>query len=186
MLSIKRILIIAIVILTFGLAWKFYKKANEAKKLKIGETSLSPTKKIKSINDLVDIFTSGLKLKGFIEIRNFSGKDYTLNQISLDCFSSETEKLIAEQTNIIQNDIVLKAKQTTNIPLEYDVNIINALSIFKESNVIPEDYTVWKIIAHPAKAFEVITIKNLKIKLKGFIEAQKITISVNEIIKPYE
>ena len=186
MLSFKNILIIAIVILTLGIAWKYYKKLRDTKKLKIGETSLRATKKIKDFKELVDVFKNGLKLKGFIGVKNYSSNDYTLNQISINGFSPAKEKLIAEQTNIIQNNIRLKAKQETNIPLEYKVDIVNALSLFKESGVIPEDWTVWKIITHPAQAYNTIDIKKLRMKLKGFIEAEGITLSINEDYYIYE
>lgn len=186
MFRLKNIVILALVIITFGIAWRYYKKYKNSGKLKVGEISLTPTKKLKTFDDLVDIFKDGLKLKGFVSIRNFSSNKYTLNQLNLDCFSPETEKLIAEQTNIMQNNIVLTAKQSTNIPLEYKVDILNTLSLFKESKVIPEEYTVWKIISNPTEAFENIKIKNLKIKLKGFIEAEGITIPINEIVNLYE
>jgi len=186
MFKLKNIVIIAIVILTFGIAWKYYKKLRETEKLKIGETSLSTTKKVKTFNDLLEIFKNGLKLKGFISVRNFSGQDFTLNQIKLDCFTPQTDKLLAEQTNIIQNNIVLKAKQVTNIPIEYKVDIVKALKLFKESEVIPEDYTVWQIITHPAQAFEIVKMSNLKMKLKGFIQAEGITLSINEKYNLYE
>jgi len=181
MLKVKTILIIVLVIITLGIAWKYYKKYRDQEKLKIGEISLTPQKEIKSFDDLVYVFKNGLKLKGFVQIRNFSGQDYSLNQISIDSYSPETEKLIAEQTNILQSDIVLKAKQSTIIPLEYNVDIINALSLFKESKVIPADYTVWKIITHPLQAYKDIKLSNLKMKLKGFIQAEGINMPVDEL-----
>lgn len=186
MFKLKNIVILALVIITFGIAWRYYKKYKESEKLKVGDVSLTSDKKIKSFDDLLYIFKNGLKLKGYVSIRNFSGQDYKLNQLSIDTFSPENEKLIAEQTNIIQNDIILKAKQSTNIPLEYNVDILNALSLFKESKVIPEEYTVWKIIANPVQAYKDITIKNLKVKLKGFIQAEGITMSIDEINHLYE
>ena len=186
MFKLKNIIILAIVILTFGIAWKYYKKIKEAEKLKIGSTSLSTTKKLKSFSDLVDIFKNGLQLKGYVSIRNFSNSDYTLNQIKVDCYTPKTNKLLAEQTNIIQNNIVLKAKQETNIPLEFTVNVLKALSLFKECSVIPEDWTVWKIIAQPMQAYEIIKMNNLKMKLKGFIQAEGITLSINENYNLYE
>ena len=88
--KLKHILIIVAVILTFGIAWKFFKRLKDTEKLKLGDTSLKAAKKLESFKDLVDIFTSGFKMKGYIEIRNFSGKDYTLNQLSLDCYSPFT------------------------------------------------------------------------------------------------
>jgi len=186
MTFIKNIIIVAIVILSFGIAWKYYKKIKDTDKLKIGGTSLKPTQKLESFNDLLSIFQSGLNMKGFIEIRNFSGKNYTLNQISIDCFSPKTKKLIAEQTNILQKNIMLQNKQTTNIPLEFKINILNALSLFKESGVIPEEATVWQIVTKPATYWSAIDIKKLKIKLQGFIQAEGITLSINEDYPLYD
>jgi len=184
--GIKTIIILAIVILTQGIAWKYYRKYRDAEKLKIGETSLKATKKIENVNDLVDVLRNGLLLKGFVEIRNFSSKDYYLNQISLDCYSPKTEKLIAEQINILPQSLQLKAKQSTHIPLEYKVNIINALSLFKESGVLPEDASLWQVVSHPAQYWPGISLKNLKMKLKGFIQAERFNITVNEDYNLYE
>ncbi|MFH2141963.1 MAG: hypothetical protein ABIJ97_06045 [Bacteroidota bacterium] len=186
MLRLKNIIIVAIVILTLGIAWRYYKKYKDSEKLKIGETSLRATKKIENFNDLVDILKNGLLLKGFVEIRNFSGRDYTLNQISLDCFTPKTEKLMAEQTNIIQNNISLKKKQITNIPLEYKIDIMNALSLFKESGVIPEEATLWQVVTHPGQYWSGMDLKKLKMKFKGFIQAEGITLSINEEYLLYE
>jgi len=173
-------------VLTFGIAWKYYKKMRDTEKLKIGETSLKPTKKISNFNDLVDVLQNGLRMKGFIEIRNFSGKDYTLNQISLDCFTPKTEKLIAEQTNIMQSNINLVNRQVTKIPLEYKIDIMSALTLFKESGVIPEDATLWQVITHPGQYWNGIDLKKLMMKFKGFIQAEGITLSVNEEYPLYE
>jgi len=178
--KLKNILIIAAVILTFGIAWKYFKKYKDTEKLKIGDTTLKTEKEIKNLNSLVDIFQNGLRVKGFIGIRNFSGRDYTLNQISLDCYSPKTKKLVAEQTNILPGSIVLKNRQETNIPLEYNIDIINALSIFKESDIIPADTTVWQIISKPATYWPGVNLRKLKIKLTGFIQAEGITLSINE------
>lgn len=186
MLKIKTIIILAIVILTLGIAWKYYKKYRDADKLKIGDTSLKAEKKIENFNDLVSILKNGLILKGFVEIRNFSGRDYSLQQISLDCFTPKTEKLMAEQINILSNNIVLRKNQTTNIPLEYKVDIMSALSLFKESGVIPEGATLWHVITHPGQYWSGIDLKKLRMKLKGFIQAEGFNITVNEDYSLYE
>lgn len=182
----KKILIIVLVILTLGLGYKYYKKAKDTEKLKIGNLSLKATKKIKDFNDVIDVFKNGMILKGFVQIRNFSGQDYTLNQISIDGFAPISNKLIAEQTNITKHDILLKNKQETNIPLEYKVDILSALSLFKESGVIPEDATLWNIITHPSKYYETTQLNKLKVILKGFIEAEGITLNINQEQLLYE
>ena len=180
MFNIKKILIIVVVILTLGLAYKYYKKAKDTEKLKIGNISLKATKSINNLSDIIDVFQNGLLLKGFVQIRNFSGQDYILNQISIDGFTPTSNKLIAEQTNITQKDILLKSKQETNIPLEYKVDIISALSLFKESGVIPENSTIWNIVSQPAKYYDSSNLNKLKIVLKGFIEAEGITLNINQ------
>lgn len=180
MVKLKHILIIAAVILTFGIAWKYFRKVKDTEKLKLGDTSLKSSKKLESFKDLADIFKSGFRVKGFIEIRNFSGKDYTLNQLSLDCYSPKTQKLVAEQTNILPNDLVLKNREVTNIPLEYNIDIFNALSLFKESEVIPTDATIWQVVSQPATYWKSINLRKLKVKLIGFIQAEGITLSINE------
>jgi hypothetical protein len=178
--KLKHILIVVAVILTFGIAWKFFKRVKDTEKLKLGDTSLKAAKKLESFKDLVEIFTSGFKMKGYIEIRNFSGKDYTLNQLSLDCYSPKSQKLVAEQTNILLGNIVLKNRQVTNIPLEYNVDLFNSLSLFKESDILPADATVWQVVSKPATYWDQVHLKQLKVKLIGFIQAEGITLSVNE------
>ncbi len=178
--NIKKILIIIAVILTLGLAYKFYKKAKDTEKLKLAAVSLKSEKPINDINDIADILQNGLLLKGFVQIRNFSNQDYTLNQMSIDGFSPKSDKIIAEQININQHDIILKSKQVTNIPLHYKVDILSVLSLFKESEVIPEDTTLWQVITHPAKYYDSTNLNKLKIILKGFIEAEGITLNINQ------
>jgi len=178
--NIKKILIIVAVILTLGLAYKFYKKAKDTEKLKLANVSLKSEKKITDLSDIIDILQNGLILKGFVQIRNFSGQDYTLSQMSIDGFSPVSDKIIAEQININQHDIILKNKQVTHIPLQYKVDVISALSLFKESGVIPENSTLWDVITHPAKYYESTNLNKLKIVLKGFIEAEGITLNINQ------
>ena len=180
MSSIKKILIIVVVILTLGLAYKYYKKAKDTEKLKLASISLKTENKIDTIGELVEIFQNGLILKGFVSVRNFSDQDYQINQVSIDGFTPKTQKNIAQQTNILQNSITVKAKQETAIPLEFKVDTVKALDLFKESGVIPENFTIWEIITNPLEAYESIKIKNLKILLKGFIEAEGITLNINK------
>jgi len=178
--KLKNILIIVAVILTFGIAYKLFRRLKDTEKLKLGNTSLKAAKKLTSFSDLKDIFINGFAMKGYIEIRNFSDKDYTINQLSLDCYSPKTQKLIAEQTNILPGSLMLKSRETTNIPLEYNVDLINSLSLFKESELIPPDATVWQIITEPSKYWSEINLRKLKVKLIGFIQAEGITLSVKE------
>jgi len=180
MINYKRIFAIIAVILTLGLAYKFYKKAKGVEKLKLSSVSLKSEKKITELNDLIDILQNGLILKGFVQIKNFSGEDYTLSQMSIDGFSPVSNKIIAEQININQHDIILKDKQETHIPLQYKVDVLSALLLFKESGVIPEGTTLWEVITHPAKYYESTNLNKLKIVLKGFIEAEGITININQ------
>jgi alpha-N-acetylglucosamine transferase len=186
MLKPKNIVLIVLVILSLGIAWKFYKKYKDSDKLKIGSTSLKLKQQITNFNDLVHVLKNGLVLEGFIEIRNFSSKDYALNQLSIDCFSPVNEKLIAEQTNILQNTLVLTKKQTTNIPLEYKIDIVNALALFKECGLIPEEATLINIITHPAQYWSGIDLKKLKVKFKGFIQAEGIHLNTDEEYAIYE
>lgn len=186
MSQLKKIIIVALVILTFGIAWKYYRKYKESDKLKVGEISLKPTKKITEVSDLSEILKNGLELTGFVELKNFSSKDYTLNQINLDCFTPSTEKLIAEQKNILENNIKLEKRKSTNIPLEYKIDIMNALALFKESGVIPEDASLWQVVSKIDQYYNKIQLEKLKMKLKGFIEAEGITLSINQEQSLYE
>ncbi|OFY36141.1 MAG: hypothetical protein A2W91_04975 [Bacteroidetes bacterium GWF2_38_335] len=65
MFKLKTIIIIVIVILTLGIAYKYYRKLKDTEKLKLGETSLKPVKEIKDFNDIVDVLKNGLRLTGF-------------------------------------------------------------------------------------------------------------------------
>lgn len=186
MFTRKKIIIIVLVVLTLGIAWIFYRKYREAKKLKIGNVTLAPSPKISDANDIINILKKGLLLEGEVEIRNFSGKKYTLNQLSLDCFLPGTEKIIAEQTNIIQKNIELKDNNVTPIPLNYKVDLLNSLKLFKACGVIPEDATIWKIISNPEEYYQKIDLKKLRIKLAGFIQIEGITLPINLEYPLYE
>ena len=61
----------------------------------------------------------------------------------------------------------------------YTVNIVNALLMFKESEVLPADATVWQVISQPAQYWKEINMKKLTMKLKGFIVAEGINLSIN-------
>ena len=180
MSNLKKILIIAVVILTFGLAYKYYKKAKDAGKIKTGELTLKAENKIDTFGELADAFQKGILLKGTIQIRNFSSQDYKINQINIDALSPNTKKKIATQTNIMSSSITVKAKQETLIPINYKLDAVNALNLFKECEVIPMDTTIWNIITHPVKIFSDIKLSKLKILLKGFIEAEGITLDINK------
>jgi hypothetical protein len=186
MVNFKKILILVLVILTCGIAWKYFKKISGAKKISIGEIILKPEKKISTFSDLVEVFKNGLKLTGFVAIRNFSGSEYTLNQINIDCYTPKTNSLLAEQTNINPNEIILLPNQITNIPFEFKVDIVNSLLLFKECEVIPAEWTIWKIIAHPVEAYKIIELDNLKMKLKGFVQAEGITLPIDQDYSLYE
>lgn len=185
-LNIKKILIITLVIITLGFAWKYYQKYKGAQKLKLSTIELSPTDKITNVQSLLNIFLNGLHLKGFIKIRSFTDKDFVLNQSSIDCFTPISDKRIAEQINILQKGIKLEAKQVSYIPIEYTLDSIAALKLFKESGVIPEDTTLLNVVTHPEKYYNQIDLNKLRIKLKGFIEAEGITLKINQDQMLYE
>nr|MDD2636400.1 hypothetical protein [Bacteroidales bacterium] len=98
----------------------------------------------------------------------------------------KTNSLLAEQTNINPNEIILLPNQITNIPFEFKVDIINSLLLFKECEVIPAEWTIWKIIAHPVEAYKVIELKKLRMKLKGFVQAEGITLPIEQEYNLYE
>jgi len=185
MLKLKNILIIVLIVLTLGIAWYYYRKLKDTDKLKLGAISLYPTQNVQNFEDAVAVLQNGLRMEGFIEISNLSEHDYTLNQMSLDLLTPSSQKVIARQTNILQQDLVLKRKSVTPIPLTYHIDIPNALSLFKESGVIPADSTLWQVITHPSQ-WSTVDFKKLKIKLKGFIQAEGITLSIHKEIPLYE
>ena len=185
-LNYKKILIIIFVIITLGAAYKYYKKYKGAEKLKLANVSIKSDKDISDVSDLVDIFQNGLNLTGFIEVKNLSSEDYTLNQLNVDAFAPTSGARIGEQTNFLTSNIILKSKEITNIPISYNVDIMNALALFKESGVIPQDSTLWQVITHPAKYYDAVNLSKLKVKLKGFIEAEGITLNINQDQYLYE
>lgn len=184
---VKNLIVIAFIIVAVVggyIAFSFYRKAKSSEKIKLGEVTLVPEKKIDNLEDLVEIFQNGLKLRGNVTLRNFSNTDFTINQMSLDCLSPTMDevKIIAEQTNIMAQNYTLLKRATGQIPLKYTVDVLKVLKLFKESGVIPEDYTVWQIVSHPAQAWEDIDISKLSVRLKGFVQAEGITIDIDEII----
>ena len=180
MSNLKKILLIVLVVITLGFAYKYYKKAKDTGKIKTGELTLKPVNKLDTFGELVEVFQKGMQLKGNIQIRNFSANDYKINQIKIDALTPKTQKKLAEQTNIMQNQITVKAKEETYIPITYKLDAVNALKLFKECEVIPMDTTIWYIITHPVEIFKQININKLKIQLKGFIEAEGITLDINK------
>lgn len=185
----KHIIITAIIIIVIAagfIAWKLYKKYKESQKLTIGTISLSPEKPLNNAQNLLEALQSGLNLTGYVEIKNYSGKEFTLSQAKLDCLSPETQKTIAEQTNILIQNITIEKNKTTQIPLQYKVNIINILPLFRESGLMPKEKTLWQVITNFSQYAQNINIRKLQFILKGFIEAEGITLNINELIKPYD
>lgn len=185
----KHIIITAIIITLIAvgfIAYKLYKKYKEAEKLTIGNISLSPEKPLNNAQNLLEALQSGLSLTGTITIKNFSDKNFILSQAKLDCLSPETEKTIAEQSNIQSENITITKKSDSQIPLKYKVNLINILPLFRESGLIPKDKTLWQIIANFSQYATEINIRNLQFILRGFIEAEGITLKINQTIKPYD
>jgi len=185
----KHIIITAIIITVIAagfIAYKLYKKYKESQKLTIGNISLSPEKPLNNAQNLLEALQSGLTLTGYVEIKNYSSKEFILSQAKLDCLSPETKKTIAEQTNILSQNITISKNTETQIPLQYKVNLINILPLFRESQLIPKDKTIWQIITNFSQYAQNINIRNLQFILKGFIEAEGITLNINQTIKPYD
>jgi hypothetical protein len=181
MYNLKKIRLIVAVALSLGIAWKYYKKYKTAKdKLKLSHIQLHATDKVDSVSSAINVLQNGLTLEGYIQVRNFSDKDFKLEQSSVDVYTPKTDKRIAEQTNILQSAITLKAKSESNIPLQYNLDSLAALKLFKESGVIPKDTTLWQVITHPNQYFNQVDIKKLKVRLKGFITAEGINISIDQ------
>ncbi|RLA76338.1 MAG: hypothetical protein DRG78_19220 [Epsilonproteobacteria bacterium] len=101
-------------------------------------------------------------------------------KLNVDAFAPTTQTRIGQQTNFLTSNITLKSKDVTNIPISFNVEIMNALALFKESGVIPQDSTLWQVITHPAKYYDAVNLNKLKVKLKGFIEAEGITLNINQ------
>lgn len=185
MFGINRLLLFAFVILSLGIAWKLYKRYLGTNKLILGNIEFKPQQNLSTIAGIIDAINNGIKVSGSISINNFSDKDYTLNQIKVDCYIPKTNTLIAEQTNILKSDIVLKSKNSTLIPIDYNIDVANSLSLLKETSVLPQDITAWQIISKPKSSLESIKLSNLAIHLKGFIQADGYTLDINEIHFPY-
>ena len=83
MSNLKKILLIVLIVITLGFAYKYYKKAKDSGKIKTGELTLKLINKIDTFGELAEIFQKGLLLKGNIQIRNFSGNDYKINQVKM-------------------------------------------------------------------------------------------------------
>lgn len=190
-MKIKRQHIIRTILIITGLiiiilARKLYIKYKESEKLIIGEIKLIPTKTLTNISNIIEALKTGLQLKGHITIKNYSKKQYTISQIKIDCLSPESQKIIAEQTNILSEDIILNKKSETQIPLEYNINLLNIQLLLKESKVIPSEVPIWQIVSKINQYLQEIKIRNLELILKGFIKSEGITLEINQTLKPYD
>lgn len=180
---------IVAIVLTFGLILVFkkgYNKVAGTRKIEIGEISLSPVKPLNKAENIIGAFTSGLELKGFVTVQNLSKEQYTLSQINIDLLTPVEGKLLADQTSFMSTDKILTGRTSKDIPLSYNVDVTKILPLFKESQVLPEEFTVSYIIAHPLQTVQEFKLSNLKAQIKGFIEAEGITLNVNETINLYE
>jgi hypothetical protein len=179
-------IIISVITIGIGLvSLRLYKKYKDTDKVKISDVVVIAEDIPKTWKDLQNILTKGFILKGYVILRNFSNHDYSLNQVSLDCYSPKSGKLIAEQTNIIGNDVIIKKKTTTKLPLQYTVDVLNTFPLFKECNIIPEDKSLWQIVSHPIKNWDSVDLNKLRIVMKGFIVVEGINITIDEPVALY-
>lgn len=168
--------LVALFLVIAGLvARRYYLKYKGYDKIKVAGYDLKPTSKLETLDDLKKALIEGVKLKGNMTLRNFSDMDYSLNQFSVDCLSPKGA-YVAEQENILQEDLIITKKSETQIPLQYKVNVLSLLSLMKDCGVIPEDTQLWQVF----KVIKNFDPSKLRVKLVGFIKAEGIDIPVNE------
>jgi len=139
-------------------------------------------------NNLYYVFDNLLK-NYFQKIESFINR---LNLLNNDIDADNYEDIIRQRleiTNEFDNLLFLLTLRVNDIinnhfeekfTISFNVNIMNALSLFKESGVIPQDSTLWQVITHPVKYFDVVDLHKLRIKLKGFVEAEGIHLDIDQ------
>jgi hypothetical protein len=158
-------------------AGRYYRKYRNAEKLRLAGIDIRPVQKLKTLVDLTKVLAQGLDLQGHVTVRSFADVDYMLNQMSLDLMTPK-DAFLAEQVNVMQSDLIIVKQAETKIPVKYKVNVLSVMSLLTDSGVIPPGTQIWQV-ATIIKDFD---LSKLRVKLKGFVQAEGIDIKIDETI----
>lgn len=144
-------------------SWGYYNKYQHANRIKVGVESFNfPKLNLSSL-------LSDIELNINIGLSNFSPSTFSITQINVDVFDTE-DKLIAEQTAPLKDKVVMSPNKNTTLPLTYNI------SSQMLNNLIMAAGGYISVGQHYITTGEY----GIKIKLKGFVDADGFTIAINE------
>lgn len=143
--------------------WSFYKKFRDSKKLDIGVESIK-LPKLKTSHLFEDITANVV-----VFINNFSQSLFDLKQIKVDIFSTSGE-LVAQQTEPISGGLVVRPNQKSLLPLSFLISSHHINRLIDESGGI----------VNVGANFLSTNQYGIKLRLKGFVEAEGFTIPIDE------
>ncbi len=157
----KRLIVLFFVLFVFlagAKGWRTYTKVRHAKRLKIGvqkfkilSLSLTPISNI------------------ILSLGNFSSSVFTISQIKIAVYTQNGE-LLAEQTAPLAKPFTLAPNQNSTLPLSFTIQATTVLRALKAIGGL----------SSVAANFITSGTYGLPIVLKGFVEAENITIPIEE------
>ncbi len=156
-----RLLISLLILAPLGVTgWHIFKKIRHAKRLTIG------VEKFKLLN-----FSLSPVSNIVLSLGNFSPSTFTISQIKVDAYTENGQVLAAQAAPLAQS-FTLQPNQNSTLPLSYTISaqvVISALQgIGGLSSVAANFLTTGKY--------------GLPIVLKGFVEAESISIPIEETL----
>ena len=156
------ILVLVIVLLSYK-GWILFKKYKNSKKLSVGIAGFKIPKL--NLSNLVGEIPIAVK----VAIDNFSSSKFTLNQLKIDALD-ENGDLIAYQENPLSDSVKLLPNQKNEVIIRYKIAAIKLKELVKSSGGILSVSTSYLTSGQ----------YGIPIHLKGFVEAENITIEVDE------
>ena len=154
------VILLMVLVVAGAKGWRIFKKIRHARRLKI---SLAKFKLLK--------LSTQIDSNIVLQIGNFSSSTFKINQVSIDLYTT-TEEVLAAQKAPLLSPITITPNKNTLLPIGYKINLPVALNQLKRIGGIATVATNY-----------LTTGKNgLTLVLKGFIEADGVTISINETI----
>ncbi len=174
------IIIILAVLLVTGLFFGL-RKVLEAKKIEVGIYDFEPQISLKSIPEIISLVTnlSALTIPAEVSVslKNYSSQSFDISQLKADIYT-ENGTLLGSPVKPLQQGVKLNANDTTILPVNYTL-AANALGEIARN--LPGTDAKDKIKTLLFNYFQNGKF-GVKIRVKGFVTAEKITVKFDELL----
>ena len=174
-MKLKHIIIILLIAAALTIGYVYFKKVKDAgDSLRPEYDHFRPTDSGWALKALMGGFTAEIGFK----LTNFSTSKFTVNQIKIDCYTLD-DVLIASPVKPMTNKIVIEPNSQPVANLDY---FISKEGVVKLLESVGMDISAWAGVGVNYLKYNKL---GLKIKIKGFVQAEGISIlkiPIEEII----